>query len=360
MPVPYNEWKFRDRTEDKISVRYNVNGAADDCVAECLGADAICFVVDNGVNQPDQTICTFPVPRTQPCLTGCMQPGQICRVYPTSNSGDAYLRAEEDNSFPENVEYVFGDYGEVIDFIDIGLVGADINFHPAGLSLHYEDGRYQSEEVPGNWRQPVSGQEVLEIIEAWVIDSMEGTDFPHGPYSQFYILFFAADHFLNLNLIHENSIFDFGNVRNTLDGSSSHLKGVLDGECTWEICMRFLFWEVACKCSIAGFDSNAEEEWVANMFVHYTRGAYLHVWGGEREVRVAIRESDGGLDPFQHDALGRSDDLCGFELIDKEETKTPAGVWVPLYKYEYNSETNEYYKTDRIAMFLRVRTVLVP
>jgi hypothetical protein len=305
-------------------------------------------------------------------LRGCTHPGKICYLTPTENSERAYLTAREESIFPSEVPNSAG-VGE----------GIDITFHPAGISPNVINGVYISERAArndgsSNWLQPQAGQEALEIMASWIKDALEGIDFPHGPYAQLYILIFAP-----------NLIGDWNNVAVEIIRSGSSygiasqfLKGALSGECTWEVCVDLFFVDV-CFCGWGPFDTNAEEEWVSNMYLSYTKGAYIHIWeeigdnDSEEErarksnIHLALRESDGGNGGGGFTfGFFRDDDFCGFEGINKEATKRPDGLWVPLYKYEFSCDDcgdnieelarrGNYHRTNQISAYLLVRTVTV-
>ena len=64
---------------------------------------------------------------------------------------------------------------------------------------------------------------------------------------------------------------------------------------------------------------------------------------------LRIRESDGSDDG----GWGRRDDVLGMELISRQRTSNPCGVWVAFHKY-----TNDHprRRLNQVALWLKLRT----
>lgn len=349
-----------------------------DQIKEC--AAALCKNLNcSGGNQ---VCCTYDKPRTVGCLIGCIPSGQICYDVPTSNSTAAYLSPIESGFLTKNTEATIGDYCSNADYLSwaigimtLGFVTLDVYFNPAGFAENFDSqtGTYHSENEAGEWIQGESGTELLVAEFTWIIDNLEGIDCPHGPYAQLYILIHRKGIQPDLN----KPTFA-GLKNNTVYGSGAHrLKGPLSGSDTWSVCLCYgLGWlgicfDETCWGSFGSFDSNAEEEWVDYLSIKYSPGqAGVYKWEkGEDEIYFTLREADS---PVM--GVPRWDDFMGLRVVTKSETKTPGGKMIPLYKYECVAEDDDpgndgeidpdgnpyYYKTNLIAGFVRLRTIIVP
>lgn len=331
---------------------------------EYCGGGRLCSQNEHCTGLCADFCCGQDIEQIMGCLRQCGPENHLCHDVPTSNSRTSYLNPIESYITPDDVPHELGDWGSMIEFETLGgLFGpsASVNFHPAGFTENYHNGVYTIAEGDANWIQD-SG-EILTVAAAWIIDNLEGIDFPHGPYAQLYLL--TYDDFPDIEQV------SVSRAINPLNGYYGHyLKGPLTGSCSWEVCVCYFEFlgictEESCYCgwydrdTNVDWDTNVEQEWTNGIFMRYAPSdlAGIHRWGQDQTaIRLALKESDSGLPEY------REDDFMGFERIDREASKRPCGVWVPLYKYTDNGDnTPEYYqRTGSIGAFLLLRTISRP
>jgi hypothetical protein len=98
------------------------------------------------------------------------------------------------------------------------------------------------------------------------------------------------------------------------------------------------------------------DEWLDDEVLAYSR-AGLYRWGAEAgtEQAIVLRvwESDGHDDGW----FGRRNDVLGMELVERSQTETPCGVWVPFHRY---TSTHPRRRTTEPALYLLLRTRIPP